>query len=508
MTQLGSMEYPALRGRTITALIVLIQIICLVKLAEGQNYSFCGTDNNYVNNVMDQTGYIISRRSGQIYYGNNIMCTWFLDAGAGNSLHFTIESSSLEPTSGVCDHHDYMVFYYGSTNSSRLRNVTWCGSDYPRTITTSGRYAYIRFKSNSADSRYSGIRLKYETFNNTFCPPGWATYNGSYCIQVKTHKEKWKDSHTHCTYDQANLVSISSRQEADFIAGMQNISSSYIWVGFEKYSSKNHDWKWIDPAEHYEPPGLFEAGESNTECAGFNPSSKSYVEMDCSAKNIFACKMIKGNNTVFPTPDRKEGEEIQWHWVGVGAGLFVVCFFTGTKMSKRKKNVTTLETTAHATSVQVNSTSSSPRMPHRKDTPAVTLELRSREEDLPTCKDNSDDRPILRRTYSDPNMRSGHLLSRDSRANSGQHVPDNVSHHSRENQQILRVDRLPDTGNTKARALPPINVAPTMPPVDSGTGSSWHYDYSTEPPIEDDSHVHLPPPPSYDEIMGVADHHH
>ena len=56
------------------------------------------------------------------------------------------------------------------------------------------------------------------------CPPGWfddpdLPGGGDSCYMLKTHPETWTMAQTYCSYDQANLVTISTLKEEQVLTG-------------------------------------------------------------------------------------------------------------------------------------------------------------------------------------------------------------------------------------------------------------------------------------------------
>ncbi|XP_044176025.1 tolloid-like protein 1 [Acropora millepora] len=94
-------------------------------------------------------------------YPNNMMCTWKITAPSGSRLMLTFNYFRLE--NGTCSTRDYLEVRDGSSSTS-TRKGTYCGS-YAPSITSSGRYLWIRFRSDSSVS-YKGFEARY-----TILPP-------------------------------------------------------------------------------------------------------------------------------------------------------------------------------------------------------------------------------------------------------------------------------------------------------------------------------------------------
>lgn len=102
-----------------------------------------------------------------LYYPNNMVCTWKITAPSGKRLKLSFTYFRLE--SGVCSTNDYLEVRDGSTSTS-VRKGTYCGT-YAPTITSSGRYLWVRFRSDSSLS-FKGFEARYTVFSAD-CKYSW-----------------------------------------------------------------------------------------------------------------------------------------------------------------------------------------------------------------------------------------------------------------------------------------------------------------------------------------------
>lgn len=93
-------------------------------------------------------------------YPSNMVCTWKITAASGKRLKLSFNSFSLE--SGVCSTNDYLEVRDGSSSTS-VRKGTYCGT-YAPTITSSGQYLWVRFRSDSQFG-YGGFEARYTVFS-------------------------------------------------------------------------------------------------------------------------------------------------------------------------------------------------------------------------------------------------------------------------------------------------------------------------------------------------------
>ena len=95
-------------------------------------------------------------------YPNSMLCTWKITAPSDKRVKLYFNYFRLE--SGVCSSNDYLEVRDGSSSTS-LKKGTYCGS-YAPTITSSGRYLWLRFRSDS-QLRYKGFQARYEVISES-----------------------------------------------------------------------------------------------------------------------------------------------------------------------------------------------------------------------------------------------------------------------------------------------------------------------------------------------------
>ena len=124
--------------------------------------SQCSINNPFLHNnnlqLSSSSGGTFRSPSYQLYYPNNMMCTWKITAPSGSRLKLNFNYFTLE--SGPCYLHDYLEVRDGSSSTS-TRIGTYCGTyNSALNITSSGRYLWIRFRSDSLFS-YRGFEARY-----------------------------------------------------------------------------------------------------------------------------------------------------------------------------------------------------------------------------------------------------------------------------------------------------------------------------------------------------------
>lgn len=96
------------------------------------------------------------------YYPSNMVCTWKITAPSGKRLKLSFNYFKLER--GICSSNDYLEVRDGLSATS-VKKGSYCGS-YAPTITSSGRYLWVRFRSDSQLS-YKGFEVRYSVVSTS-----------------------------------------------------------------------------------------------------------------------------------------------------------------------------------------------------------------------------------------------------------------------------------------------------------------------------------------------------
>eukprot|EP00105_Crassostrea_gigas_P001463 XP_011413658.1 PREDICTED: exoskeleton protein RP43-like [Crassostrea gigas] len=135
-------------------------------LCKGFATTYYCKDKETISIEGESTGIIHTMALGAGTYGNNVDCSWKINAGDGNQLHMKILSSNLEytPPYTSCFTRDSLFILEGETPSSEVL-VSLCGYFNPFEVTSKGQHIYLRFSTNDKNFYdYSGIRLQFQTF--------------------------------------------------------------------------------------------------------------------------------------------------------------------------------------------------------------------------------------------------------------------------------------------------------------------------------------------------------
>ncbi|XP_043980383.1 ladderlectin-like [Gambusia affinis] len=126
------------------------------------------------------------------------------------------------------------------------------------------------------------------------CPSGWDWYDGR-CFLYVTRKKSWADAEYHCLSLRANLASIHSTNEYNFLRDLIYKASgahTTSWVGAHD-SAEEGTWMWSDGSKflfHNWGPGQPNNYRGNENCMDINLGGNDHVNDDtCSKELPFVC---------------------------------------------------------------------------------------------------------------------------------------------------------------------------------------------------------------------------
>uniref|UniRef100_UPI0037E91139 CD209 antigen-like protein E isoform X2 n=1 Tax=Semicossyphus pulcher TaxID=241346 RepID=UPI0037E91139 len=105
----------------------------------------------------------------------------------------------------------------------------------------------IRYKS-----RYEELQTRYDNLNNELCQSqnstvSWRIFRCS-CYYKSTETKNWTESRKDCEIRGAELVSINSREEQDFVSKLNEHGAS--WIGLQSVQKDTWEvkweWEWLD----------------------------------------------------------------------------------------------------------------------------------------------------------------------------------------------------------------------------------------------------------------------
>merc|ERR1719208_454428 len=124
------------------------------------------------------------------------------------------------------------------------------------------------------------------------CPVGWSQFRGR-CYKYFDNSVKWDDAREHCLSEEADLASIHSEEENDFLREITG--NTLVWVGGRRSCPSCEDFKWSDgtlwdfAAWHRVQPDNAGGTEGCVEI-NFGSSGWNDVLCDRSDRGRFVCK--------------------------------------------------------------------------------------------------------------------------------------------------------------------------------------------------------------------------
>ncbi|XP_041665832.1 lactose-binding lectin l-2-like [Cheilinus undulatus] len=127
------------------------------------------------------------------------------------------------------------------------------------------------------------------------CPLFWYSFNGR-CYKYVSTPMTWADAEIHCMSERANLVSIHSLEEQNFVRSLvKNFDPAerFTWIGFSDIH-KERTWFWSDGSAvnfAFWHTGQPDNGSGNEHCAhiNFGPDLK-WNDMSCAVVLPFVCE--------------------------------------------------------------------------------------------------------------------------------------------------------------------------------------------------------------------------
>lgn len=130
------------------------------------------------------------------------------------------------------------------------------------------------------------------------CPMFWFSYKGG-CYKYVASRMTWADAELHCVSLKANLVSIHSLEENNFVVNLINNfdpARHYTWIGLSDHH-KEARWMWSDGC----PVSFTRWSASQPDNAGGNEDcveifwngSPSWNDRLCSSPSPFVCATRK-----------------------------------------------------------------------------------------------------------------------------------------------------------------------------------------------------------------------
>lgn len=101
-----------------------------------------------------------------LHYPVDKVCAWVVKTQPGDKVMLTFETFALEDNS-ICQ-YDYVIIRDGSTSKSPMIGK-FCGTSRPATITSTGNFLWIGFRSDSSTTK-KGFKAVWEAQKFAFTP--------------------------------------------------------------------------------------------------------------------------------------------------------------------------------------------------------------------------------------------------------------------------------------------------------------------------------------------------
>ncbi|XP_030268407.1 NKG2-D type II integral membrane protein-like [Sparus aurata] len=102
---------------------------------------------------------------------------------------------------------------------------------------------YISEISKNSKLSQKEKQTSHDNLNDSFCH-GWTRFRCS-CYNKFTEKKNWTESRTDCQSSGADLVTITTKEEHDFVKNLTEHQAS--WIGLQSVmKSWKTEWQWVD----------------------------------------------------------------------------------------------------------------------------------------------------------------------------------------------------------------------------------------------------------------------
>ncbi|XP_032223331.2 SCO-spondin isoform X3 [Nematostella vectensis] len=188
-----------------------------------------------------------------------------------------------------------------------------CGNRKPGPFETTGNSFLVNFRTaDSHRQQRQGFMLVWTSYRSRSslaprknknrqdaCDNGWITQEGSsFCYLSSKTRTTWQDSKLQCNAMNADLVTIDSQREQNFVRTVAR--GSFVWLGFTDLRTEG---RWIWESSHVETPNSFTnwargepsngGGRKAENCAVMKPNGE-WNDYPCSGYQLnYICKKKK-----------------------------------------------------------------------------------------------------------------------------------------------------------------------------------------------------------------------
>ncbi|XP_062384506.1 C-type lectin domain family 4 member A-like [Sardina pilchardus] len=107
------------------------------------------------------------------------------------------------------------------------------------------------------------------------CPSGWNVY--SKCYLLSSIPKPWSEARQVCQAMGADLVTIESKEEQDYIVGL----GKWVWIGLQR---SGMSWTWVNGRQLSTGPTFWEPGQPNSDTENCAMTSHTWQDYPCSTR--------------------------------------------------------------------------------------------------------------------------------------------------------------------------------------------------------------------------------
>ncbi|CAH1796711.1 unnamed protein product [Owenia fusiformis] len=187
----------------------------------------------------------------------------------------------LDITSDCKQHVRYDCYHSG------MDNTRWM------THNDSQRAYWGGHPSGEFDKMQCGCKANNSCVTSPGCPPGWEIYESN-CYFFGDTSQSWNDSRTRCQQEEADLISITSIEERNFITSHVMQKGGEHWLGLLRDGAYRRH-RWLDGRILDSSLAYWDSGEPNYGPNEFCVHTKAdangrWNDLTCSSEKLYICK--------------------------------------------------------------------------------------------------------------------------------------------------------------------------------------------------------------------------
>lgn len=233
-------------------------------------------------------------------YPSKRTCIWTIEVPKGKVVLFRFSLFDIEPH--VYCKYDYLELRDGWDDQSPQLG-RYCTTRPPFGLMSNGNKVRVKFVTDETTEK-NGFNFTWRAVNRKIgknlsprCPIGWKlfadTLNGPACYIVKNNYFSWYGARDDCLTNSADLVSITSQAEQEFVT-RELLKGAYRWLGFTDKDDEGR-WAWSDNTTkqtftNWDGGDPNDGGwRQNEDCALMKPDGK-WNDYPCNDQYKYICK--------------------------------------------------------------------------------------------------------------------------------------------------------------------------------------------------------------------------